>query len=165
MSETQVTVRQATGADLRRVTREVLRGARTVPGVGSHVLGWLIPRPLLAIIYSWLIRRARGEIWIAESSTAFAAVVLLRRAEHHLEAVDFVSTGGMLGVVLASRLLERADAEGLTVILGARGRAREAYFRRLGFEQLSDGKMIRRPHLDLAVPQSPAGRPSSASKA
>jgi hypothetical protein len=145
MSETQVTVRQATGADLRRVTREVLRGARTVPGIGSRALGWLIPRPLLARIYSWLIRTGRGEIWLAETPTAFAAVVLLRRSQHHVEAVDFVSTGGMLGLVLATRLLARADAEGLTVLLGARGRAREAYFRRLGFEPFSDGKMIRRP--------------------
>jgi hypothetical protein len=145
MSETQVTVRQARDADLRRVTREVLNGARTVPGIGSRVLGWLIPRPVLTRIYRWLIRTGRGEIWVAESSTAFAAVVLLRRGQHHLEAVDFVSTGGMLGLVLATRLLGRADAEGLTVLLGARGHVRESYFRRLGFEPLSDGKMIRRP--------------------
>jgi hypothetical protein len=144
MSETQVTVRQATGADLRRVTREVLNGARTVPGIGSHLLGWLLPRPVLSMIYSWLIGTGRGEIWLAETPAAFATVVLLRRG-HYLEAVDFVSTGGMLGVVLASRLLERADAEELTVVLGARGRARESYFRRLGFEPLSDGRMIRRP--------------------
>ena len=123
MSETQVTVRQARDADLRRVTREVLNGARTVPGIGSRVLGWLIPRPVLTRIYRWLIRTG----------------------QHHLEAVDFVSTGGMLGLVLATRLLGRADAEGLTVLLGARGHVRESYFRRLGFEPLSDGKMIRRP--------------------
>jgi hypothetical protein len=142
--ETQVTVRRATGADLRPVTREVLNRARRVPGVGSRLLGWLLPRPVLTRIYSWLIRTGRGEIWIAETPAAFAAVVLLRRG-NYLEAVDFVSTGGMLGLVLATRLLERADAEGLTVVLGARGRARESYFRRLGFRPLSNGKMIRRP--------------------
>jgi hypothetical protein len=144
MSETQVTIRQATDADLRRVTREVLNGARAVPGVGSRVLGWLIPRAVLTRVYSWLIRTGRGEIWMAETATAFATVVLLRRG-HYLEAVDFVSTGGMLGLVLATRLLERADAEHLTVVLGARGLTRESYFRRLGFEPLRDGKMIRRP--------------------
>lgn len=144
MSETRVTVRQATDADLRRVAREVLGGARSVPGLGSRVLGWLIPRPVLTRIYSWLIGTGRGEIWIAESASAFATVVLLRRG-NYLEAVDFVSTGGMLGLVLATRLLGRADAEGLTVVLGARGRARESYFRRLGFKPLRDGKMIRRP--------------------
>ena len=80
MPETQVTVRQATDADLPQVTREVLNGARTVPGIGSRALGWLIPRPVLSRIYSWLIGTGRGEIWIAESPTALAAVVLLRRA-------------------------------------------------------------------------------------
>lgn len=144
MSETQVTVRRATDADLRPVTREVLHGARTVPGIGSHILGWLLPRSVLSRIYSWLIRTGRGEIWLAETPAAFAAVVLLRRG-NYLEAVDFVSTGGLLGLVLATRLLERADAEGLTVVLAARGRARESYFRRLGFRPLSNGKMIRRP--------------------
>jgi hypothetical protein len=144
MSETQVTVRKATDADLRRVAREVLGGARSVPGIGPRALGWLIPRPVLTRIYAWLIGTERGEIWIAESATAFATVVLLRRG-NHLEAVDFVSTGGMLGLVLATRLLRRADAEELTVVLGARGRARESYFRRLGFRPLRDGKMIRRP--------------------
>jgi hypothetical protein len=122
----------------------VLNRARRVPGVGSRLLGWLLPRPVLTRIYSWLIRTGRGEIWIAETPAAFATVVLLRRG-NYLEAVDFVSTGGMLGLVLATRLLERADAEGLTVVLGARGRARESYFRRLGFRPLSNGKMIRRP--------------------
>jgi hypothetical protein len=144
MSETQVTIRQATRGDLRRVAREVLGGARSVPGVGSRALGWLIPRPALTRIYSWLIGTGRGEIWIAETASAFATVVVLRRG-NHLEAVDFVSTGGMLGLVLATRLLELADAEGLTVVLGARGDARESYFRRLGFKRLSDGRMIRWP--------------------
>jgi hypothetical protein len=144
MTESEPTIRQATGTDLRRVARGALRGARVVPGVGPHTLGWLLPRPLLTGIYSWLIASGRGEIWIAERGTAFASVVLLRRGGY-LEAVDFVSSGGMLGLVLAMRLLERADAEGLTVIIGARGRARESYFRRLGFRPLSNGKMIRRP--------------------
>ncbi len=144
MPQTQTTIRQATDADLRRVAREVLRGARSVPGIGSHVLGWLLPRPVLTGIYSWLIGTGRGQIWIAETPKAFATVVVLRRG-NYLEAVDFVSTGGMLGLVLSTRLLELADAEGLTVILGARGRARESYFRRLGFRRLGDGRMIRRP--------------------
>lgn len=144
MSETQVTIRRASDADLRRVARGALRGARSVPALGPRALGWLLPRPALTRIYSWLLVTGRGEIWIAETATAFATVVLLRRG-NYLEAVDFVSTGGMLGLVLATSLLERADAEGLTVVLGARGRARESYFRRLGFKPLSNGKMIRWP--------------------
>jgi hypothetical protein len=144
MPGSQPTIRQATDADLSRVSREVLRGARGVPGIGSRTAGWLLPRPVLSKIYSWLMHSGRGEIWMAETPTAFATIVLLRRGAY-LEAVDFVSTGEMLGLSLATQLLERADAEGLVVLLGARGRAREVYFRRLGFETAATGKMIRQP--------------------
>jgi membrane dipeptidase len=155
MARDEPTIRQATDADLRRVSQEVLRGARGVPGFGSRALGWLLPRVVLSKIYAWLTHSGRGEIWLAQTPTAFATIVLLRRGAY-LEAVDFVSTGEMLGLTLATELLERADAEGLVVLLSARGRARESYFRRLGFEPGATGKMIRQPKPPLtSAPDRP----------
>jgi hypothetical protein len=129
--------------DARRFAAEVRRASRRLPDQRSRIIGTVIPTWLLARIYRWLQNSGRGEIWMAATPTAMAGVVALRRG-NALEAVDFFSTGEMLGLTLAVDLLKRVDREGRTVILDAGGRLRVSYFSRLGFEQVAGTRMMRR---------------------
>lgn len=145
MPETGLVIRRAEPADTQLVARWVLRGARSFPGLAPKLLGLLMPRAALARLYRWMLASGRAEIWIAQTGTAFAAVVVLNRGAF-LEAVDFVSTGEMLGLKLAVEMLDQADRRGLTVVLDTHGRVRQSYFRRLGFEPAGPNGMVRRPH-------------------
>ena len=136
-------IRRAQAADTRRVAREVIRGSRGVPGIAPKLLGRLLPAWLLARIYRYMLSSGRGQIWIAETPTAFAAVVALERG-NALEAVDFVSTGEMLGLTLAVATLKLVDENNLTVVIDTHGRLRQSYFRRIGFEPAAGDRMIRR---------------------
>jgi hypothetical protein len=129
--------------DARRFAREVRLASWQLPDRRSRILGTVIPTWLLARTYRWLQESGRGEVWMATTPTAMAGVVALRRG-NALEAVDFFSTGEMLGLTLAVELLKRVDGEGRTVILDAGGRLRASYFSRLGFEQVAGTRMMRR---------------------
>lgn len=149
---TEPVIRQATVSDTYILAAQARRAARRSPSRAARILGVVLPAVLLARIYAWLIASGNGEIWIAETPTARAAVLALRRGSL-LEAVDFFSTGERLGLTLASALLKRADESRLTVALDTHGRAHRAYFRRLGFEPAGDHRMIRWPQpLPSAAP-------------
>lgn len=138
-------VRQMEPGDARRVARKALWASRRSPSPPARMLGFLIPTRMLAGIYRWMQSSGRGEVWVAETPTAMAAVVGLRRGETTIEAVDFFSTGELLGLTLAAELLQRLDDQELSVILDTRGIRHENYFRRLGFEPAGQGRMIRHP--------------------
>jgi hypothetical protein len=137
-------VRRMQPADARAVAGHVRRASRRVPDRRGRLIGRLLPTWVLARLYRWLQDTGRGEIWVLSTPTAMAGVVTLSRGTA-VEAVDFFSTGEMLGLRLALELLELANRDRLTVIVDTSGDPRQTYFRRLGFERVSDTRMMRRP--------------------
>jgi hypothetical protein len=129
--------------EARRVAAHVRRASRRLPDRRARIIGIMLPTWLLARLYRWLQDSGRGEVWIVQTPTAMAGVVGLRRGSA-VEAVDFFSSGEMLGFTLAVELLKRADRDGATVLLETGGRPRHEYFRRLGFEAVSSTRMMRR---------------------